>query len=40
MINASTLKSQAVDIIGEQRFFNDFAKVWDLVERGSWVEGM
>ncbi len=34
------MRSQAIDIIGEQRFFHDYAKEWDLVKKGGWVKGM
>jgi hypothetical protein len=40
VINASAIRSQAMDQIGEQRFYDDFAKLWDSVKTGGYIKGM
>lgn len=40
LINASAMRTQAMEKNGEQRYYDDFAKVWDLVKKGSYIQGM
>jgi hypothetical protein len=39
-INASAIRQQAMDLVGEQKYFDDFAKLWHSVKKGGWIKGM
>ena len=40
VINASKMRTQAMDKIGDQRYYDDFAKVWNSVKKGGYIKGM
>jgi Protein of unknown function (DUF2855) len=40
IINASALRTQAMDKIGKGRYYRDFAKVWDSVKTGGYIKGL
>jgi hypothetical protein len=40
LINACALRTQAMDKTGERKYYEDFMKVWDSVEKGGYINGM
>lgn len=40
VINASKMRTQAIERIGEPKYYDDFAKVWDSVKKGGYIRGM
>lgn len=40
VVNASKMRTQAMEKSGEQRFYDDFAKIWDSVKKGGYIKGM
>jgi hypothetical protein len=40
VVNASKMRTQAIERVGEQSYYDEFAKVWNSVKKGGYIKGM